>query len=241
MIKRLLFSLAISCAFLVLEAQTFAWGLKGGLLIGTQKWENIQRDPLLKYHGILFIESVPENNAFALFAQSGYHIKGSAIRNFQLNFTNGDVYRPPTQEFLFRNLVLTLGAKQKFDFRETSKAFYSLGLRTDYTLSTNLDDYKDGNGFAPAFLPDNFFVRKFNYGFHVGGGLEFALSELIGAIVDFSVNPDLSFQYKQPAIGNVTSPYNPAQTITIPERKIVNVTLELSVGLRFLRVVEYID
>lgn len=223
-----------------LNAQGFAWGLKGGLLVGLQKWEGFTRDPLIKYQGSMYIESLPEDNEFSLFAQGGLHIKGSAIRNQRYFFSNGEEYNPPTQEFLFRNLSVVLGAKQKFDFGLNGKKFYSIGIRADYTLNTNLDDYKQG-GFAPISFPDNFFVRNFNYGVSVGGGLEFPFSELVGAIVDLSINPDLSFQYKQPTIGNVTNPANPAQTITIPERKIVNVTVELSVGFRFLRKIEYID
>ncbi|MEM6317648.1 MAG: hypothetical protein AAF960_08255 [Bacteroidota bacterium] len=225
----------------LLQAQSFAWGVRGGLLVGLQKWEGFQRDPLLKYSGNVFIESVPEGNAFALFAQAGLHLKGSAIRNQRFFFPNGDEYRPPTTEFIFRNVSVVLGAKQKFDFGLNGKKYYSFGLRGDYTVSTNLDDYKTPSNPAPFTFPDNFFVRKFNYGVSVGGGLEFPLSELIGAVVDLSLNPDVSFQYQQPALGNVVSPSNPGQTISIPERKIVNVTLELSVGFRFLRIVEYID
>jgi hypothetical protein len=240
MIKRLLFSAGLLVFCFSLNAQGFAWGVKGGLLLGLQKWEGFQRDPLIKYQGSMFIESLPEGNEFSLFAQGGLHLKGSAIRNQRYFFSNGEEFKPPTQEFLFRNLSVVLGAKQKFDFGQTGKKFYSFGIRADYTLSTNLDDYKQ-SGFAPISFPDNFFVRKFNYGVSVGGGLEFPFSELVGAIVDLSINPDVSFQYKQPTIGNVTNPANPATTITIPERKIVNVTVELSVGFRFLRKIEYID
>ena len=37
-----------------IQAQSFAWGLKGGMTVGTQKWDNRSRDPLIKYHGIAF-------------------------------------------------------------------------------------------------------------------------------------------------------------------------------------------
>ena len=221
--------------------ETFAWGVKGGLLLGLQKWEGFQRDPLIKYAGSAFIESVPEDNSFALYAQAGLHLKGSAIRNQRYFFSNGEEYSPPTTEFIFRNASVVLGAKQKFDFGLNGKKYYSFGIRGDYTISTNLDDFKNGTTPAPFTFPDNFFVRKFNYGVSVGGGLEFPFSELVGAIVDLTINPDVSFQYRQPPLPNVTSPFNPSQTINIPERKIVNVTVELHVGFRFLRKVEYID
>jgi len=242
MIKRILFLLGFTLCVSALNAQeTFAWGVKGGLLVGLQKWEGIQRDPLLKYHGSVFIESVPEDNAFSLYAQGGLHLKGSALRNQRYFFPNGDIFSPPTTQFIFRNASVVLGAKQKFDFGVSGKKFYSFGVRADYTISTNLDDFKNGTTPAPITFPDNFFVRKFNYGVSIGGGLEFPFNELVGAIVDLTINPDFSFQYQQPALGNVSSPSVPGQVISIPERKIVNVTLELSVGFRFLRKVEYID
>lgn len=221
-----------------LQGQSFAWGLKGGLTVGYQKWQNTPRDLLFKYHGILFIESLPAGNDFALFGQVGYHVKGSALRNLQVNLGGGGVFRPPAETYEFNNLSLVLGAKQKFNWKEYAKAFYAFGIRGDYTLSTNLDEFQQNNVQYRAFFPSDFFVRKLNYGVYIGGGLEFALNDLIGAMVEFSVAPDFSFQYRQPAIGNVTDPFT-FQLVNIPERKILNVALELTVGLRFLRVVEY--
>ena len=186
---------------------------------------------MFKYHGDLYIESLPAGNDFALFAQAGYHIKGSALRNLQANLGNGGVFRPPSQEFLFRNASVTVGAKQKFNFKDQAKAFYAFGIRGDYTLSTNLDSFREGNSIFGLFFPDNFFVRRLNYGVYLGGGLEFALADLIGAVVELNISPDFSLQYQQPSIPNVTDPFT-SQLITLPERKIVNVVLELSVGIR---------
>ena len=242
MTKRILFLLGLSFSVYSINAQTFAWGVKGGLLVGLQKWEGLNRDPLIKYQGSMFIESVPEGNEFSLFAQGGLHLKGSAIRNQRYFFSNGEEYNPPTTEFIFRNASIVLGAKQKFDFgARDAKKFYSFGIRADYTISTNLDDFRSETRLAPATFPDDRFVRKFNYGATVGGGLEFPINELIGTIIELTINPDVSFQYRQPPFSNVTNPSNPSQLISIPERKIVNVSMELSVGFRFLRKVEYID
>lgn len=241
MIKKVLFSFCMTISFIALDAQTFAWGIKGGLLLGQQKWEGFQRDPLIKYHGDIFIESVPESNEFALFAQGGLHLKGSSIRNQRFFDLSGNEFNPPTTEFIFRNASVVLGAKQKFDFRENGKKYYSFGLRGDYTINTNLDDFQNRIFSAPGAFPVDAFVRKFNYGVSVGGGLEFPFNELIGMVVDLSINPDVSFQYQQPPLPNVQSPFNPSQFITLPERRIVNISVELSVGFRFLRIVEYID
>ncbi len=238
MIRKILF---LFCSLLLsfsIQAQSFAWGIKGGLTTGYQKWENTPQGLLFKYHGALYIESLPAGNDFALFAQAGYHIKGSAIRNQQANLGSGGVYRPPAQEFLFRNVSVIVGAKQKFDFNNVSKSFYSFGLRGDYTLSTNLSSFRE-NGLV-SYFPADPFVRKFNYGAYIGGGLEFAFRDLVGAVVELSVSPDFSFQYQQPGGLQVTNPFN-FQNITLPERKIMNVVLELSVGIRLLRIVEYVD
>jgi hypothetical protein len=225
-----------------LSGQSTAFGLKGGLTMGLQKWNSFDQDPLLKYHGIAFVESGDETAQFAIFAQAGYHLKGSAIRNRNFfNPINGNIYRPPAQQFIFKNVSLTLGAKRKYDIANATKAFYLFGLRGDYTLGTNLDEYKEINELnGGLFYPDDFFVRKWNYGVTLGGGLEFAFGELIGAVLDFTINPDFSFQYKQPAIANVRDPYT-GQNRTIAERTIRNITFEVTAGFRFLRKVEYID
>ncbi len=244
--QRIILSIAI-----LLAALNFGWsqgsvfGVKGGLTLGVQEWESFQQDPLFKYHGAVFIESLPEDNEFALLAQLGYHLKGSAIRN-RLAFTfNGDVFSAPTQEFIFRNLSLVLGAKQKFDMGVSSKAYYLLGIRGDYTLSTNLSEYDRINMACPIYpADDDFAIRNFNYGITLGGGIEFEFAELIGAMIEFSVNPDFSLQYESPRveINNSSLCRGSTSSITvIPERRIRNLTFELSAGFRFLRKVEYID
>lgn len=115
--KRTLLTFLLAPLALALCAQSYAFGIKGGLTVGTQRWTDFERDPSYKYHGIVFIESSEENNTVGLFAQAGYHIKGSALRNRNfINPISGNLFRPPAYEFLFRNASLTVGAKQKFDF-----------------------------------------------------------------------------------------------------------------------------
>lgn len=220
---------------------SFAWGVKGGLSAGFQTWNNYQRDPLFRYHGDIYIETYDGPDANALYAQAGYHVRGSALRN--QNFTNvltGQVGRLPTQAFIFNNVAISTGFKQRFDLG-LNKGYYAVGIRGEYTLSDNLDDFQTLNtSIGSLYFPFPEAVRDFNYGLTLSGGLEFNFSELIGGIVEFSLSPDLSDQYRQPAIANVYDPFTGTER-TIPERKIRNITAEISVGFRFLRIVEYID
>ncbi len=237
--KSFLVWMYIIIAGVPLLGQGTAFGLKGGITIGNQQWDSFtERDPLLKYHGILFVESAPEvDNAAGLFAQLGYHIKGSALRS--QNFFNPD-FNLVTRDFQFRNLSLGAGAKQKFDLGGP-RGYYLIGIRFDYTLSTNLDAYEElNNRTGGLFFPTNDFVNEFNYGLIVGGGFEFAFAELISGILEFTINPDITRQYFQPEIPNVYDPYR-NQNRTIPERSIRNLTFEITLGLRFWNKVEYID
>lgn len=243
---RILLSFCFALALHGLFAQGSVFGVKGGLTLGVQKINGFQQDPLFKYHGIAFVESLDEESPFAIFAQLGYHLKGSAIRprgSWQTIVIDGITYsRPPAQQFVFRNLSLTLGGKRKHDFGERSKLYYLFGLRGDYTVSTNLEKYKPftQSQFYAGYYPEEGFVRKFNYGMTLGGGIEFAFSELVGGLIELTINPDFSPQYKQPSFDtNRTDPYgNP---ITYQERITRNLTFEITTGFRFLRKVEYID
>jgi len=212
----------------------FAWGVKGGLAIGLQQWNSYERDPLFRYQGDLYIETYDGPDANALFAQAGYHIRGSAIRRRNgVLFTNGNVGSVPARTFEFNNAVLSTGFKQRFDFND-NKAYYYVGVRGEYTFDTNIGE---NQGFFSYSDPLVGFVRPFNYGLTGGAGLEFMFSELVGGIIELNLAPDISFQYRQPAI---PSPIG-TNGIPINERRIRNFSIELTVGFRFLRIVEYID
>ncbi|MBK9491348.1 MAG: hypothetical protein IPO07_23060 [Haliscomenobacter sp.] len=180
-------------------AQSTAFGIKGGLTAGRQRWDNtFERDMLLRYHGIAFIESASEDSRFALFAQGGYHIKGSAIRTPRSAVTGsgGTIFDVPNE--------------------------YDI-----YTI----------------YYPIPGFVRKLNYGITMGGGIEIPFDELVGVLVEFTVNPDFSYQYDQPPLENIINPnpWAPRGNISLPQRRSTNLTFELSFGFRFLRKVIYID
>lgn len=229
-----------------LSAQSTAFVLGGGSSIGTQKWGNsFDRQPLFAWHGTLGIETVNnDDDRSSLFLQLGYHVKGSAVRYWNIQ-TGGNYFRA-SEKFKFNNLSLILGAKQKKPLGSgKSKYFYFGGIRADYTVSTNLDELsaknQQSNFYAYSIYPFEGFVKKFVGGVSVGGGIQLPLTELIGAELKFSLHPDFTYQYNQPPIPNVIiyDPTRPGQSVTIEQRQIRNTTLELSLCLRFLRKVVY--
>jgi len=232
--------IGILCISFTLSAQSYVFGVKGGPVIATQNWNNFQRNPLIDLHGIFSIETWGEDDPNVLFAQIGYQTRGSSLRQVFINPTSG--FNPQTRSFKFRNLALTVGAKRRIRLG-TLTPYYSIGLRGEYTVNTNLDEFVDQNFTAPTSYPLNEFVNKWNYGLYGAGGVEFSFTEYIGAVLELSVNPDLSRQYFQPPLNDVSiyNPFTGQTTRGLPEREIRNVTLEITLGLRFLRKVEYID
>lgn len=220
-----------------IQSQSFVFGPKIGPSLGFQLWGNgQQRGALPAFHGAFFIESLEEDQASSLYAQIGFHQRGSSeIATFNAQSPTA-VFRR-RQRYEFNNLSLTAGAKKILDMEKKAKPYYVLGLRGEYTLSTNLDEYV---GLGP-YVPDEFFVRKLNYGFTVGGGFQYDFAELFGAAIEITVSPDISSQYMQPPLSNVVNPWSQSgNTINLPERQIRNVSIELSAVLRMKRIVERI-
>ena len=222
------------------NAQSKAYSVKGGLALGVQTWNNFDRDPLFKYHGTVAVESADETEQFSVFAQAGYHVRGSSIRSQNLIDRNtNEFFRAPTQEFRFNNIVLSVAGKKRQNMNGNTKLYYYFGLRGEYTIDTNLDEYSETNFRVGGFFPEDQFVQKFNYGAIVGGGFEFPFTDLIDGILEFSVNPDFSLQYRQPKV-DVWDPFVGGNR-TLGERTIRNVTFEITLGLRFKHIIEYID
>ncbi len=234
--KVLLFSFAFCLLGLnSIKAQGFYFGPKGGLTLAFQNWDGYDRNALFTYHGDFLIESLDEEKRGALFASLGYHVRGSAVRSF--SGVNGFVV---TRGFRFNNLSLMLGAKRKMNFNESFYSYFHLGVRVEYTLSTNFGNLEESNPVLFAFYPIPELVNKINYGISGGAGMEFPISEFVIPFIEFTVSPDLSFQYNQESIALNTNPA-PGIPSNIPARQIRNVSLELSVGFKFLRKVVYVD
>jgi opacity protein-like surface antigen len=246
MIRSITLIAAFFAAFGPIRAQSTAFVFNFGPSAGLQKWDNSQgREPLFQYHASVALETINNEDDRASFVmQLGYHVKGSATRFRYFNINSGFPGGTYTERFKFNNISLMLGAKQRYDFGNagTAKYFYFGGLRGDYTLNTNVDNLPNAsNNCNPAAYPLMGGVQRWMVGFSVGGGMEFAFSELVGAQLQLSVNPDVTPQYRQNAIPNVIDICNPGTIYSIPERRIRNTTVELSLGLRLLRKVIIVE
>ncbi len=211
-------------------AQSYAFGLKGGPTIGLQKWNNYQgNDPLIAYHVVSFIESAGEGELGSIFAELGYHVKGRGVHfNSSVNPLTGATYDARNFQLKFNNLSLSAGARKKFELGNNF-AYYSLAVRGEYNLSSQLEIYE---GFEAG-------INKVLYGITLGGGFEFPIDELVGGLLDIRFSPDISRQIFIPPF-EWDNPYT-GRSETFREQSIKNIALEISLGLRFLRKVVYVD
>ncbi len=224
--------------FGLIIAQSTAYVVQFGPTAGLQKWDNSSgREPLLQYHAALSMESINnEDNKSSFLMQLGYHVKGSATRYRFYNINSGAPGRTVSEQFKFNNISFLLGAKQRFKESASgnSRYFYFGAIRGDYTYSTNIDNLHSGTC-NPGYYPFMLGVQRWMAGFSVGGGMEFDFSELIGGQIQLSVNPDVTPQYRQNPIKDVIDTCFHGPSFDIPERRIRNTTVELSIGLRLLR------
>ena len=218
------------------DAQSFIFGPKFGPLIGVQQWNGQQRDALLAGHAAIFIESYREDDPSSLFAQIGLFQRGSAERNLVVNRGVGDLVRQ-SYTYKFSNVSLLLGAKRMLNMESKAKPFYTMGVRVEYTLKTNLDRF-DSSPFA-AYFPNNIFVNKLNYGISAGGGFQYQFGDLVGGTLEVTLSPDISKQYERPPVSGIVDPRNVGNTLSLGLQEVRNLSLEIGVSLRLLRKVEY--
>ncbi|MGB1217836.1 MAG: hypothetical protein ACPG5P_08155 [Saprospiraceae bacterium] len=225
------FILAFSISMSGVMAQGFAYGVKGGLTLGIQKWNGYERSPLPRYNASFFLESLPEEKRFSIFGELGYHVKGSRVKSFY-RVPNSTEIRRFTNDTEFRNVSLTAGVRSSYIISDVGmEAYYLLGLRGDYNIA-----YANDSGFLPFKDED---VNKFTYGFTFGGGLEIPVKELMGITLELSVSPDIRPQVFFPAGKYQYYTSTNSTPRDFGETKIINTVVELTIGFRFLRVVEY--
>jgi len=203
-------------------------GIKGGMGLNMQRWNNFERDILFTPFIDVFAES-NDDPLNKLYIALGYHTRGSAVRGFGFN-----TFAP----YRFNNVVLEIGGKRMATVDRKFNGYYMLGLRAEYTANTNLDDVGTTNIFN---LVSDVYVNRFNYGVTIGGGFETQLDETKLVFFELTVNPDISRQYHQPESLTIENP-NPIPTpnginpfITIVQQEVRNISLELTVGIKFLR------
>mgnify|MGYP001297520112 CR=1 FL=1 len=214
-------------------SQSFWFGAKSGLGLNRQQWSNFNRQFIATAFGDALIESYDEEETNTLYAMLGYHLRGSGIR-----FTQFQGYTTQTNGYIFRNLVLELGVKRALgDYGDKYRPYYIMAVRGEYTLSTNLDEFV---GYDTRYFPHNDFVNKFNYGITFGAGYEWTTSNYQKVFLELAINPDVSYQYDQPALSNVRNPYTGTKENLSPVR-VRNLSFEIKVGVKFLRKVTYID
>lgn len=224
----------------------YYFGVRGGLSLGSQDWSNIDTELNLGLHGDLFLESIPAGGNFILWGQLGYHQRGSRISRRRVITFQGNGITLPADNFQFNNIVLSVGGKQLIGYTALADLYYVLGVRGEYNLSTNLGEYdrlsaSQGIAFRNNYPINSYeFINRFTYGITAGAGANFLLADAIGVFAELTAQPDLNFQYNQGQINNVINPSGPGNT-TLGERAIRNFTIELSVGLRFLRHYTYLD
>lgn len=233
MIRTLIVSL-----FLIVSLQAWSQGMwygpRGGIDLNFQQWNGAQRNSLVTPHIGFFVESYDPYSPSSFYANLGFHTRGSSVNYTFLNGFANSAYR-------FNNIVLGAGGKRKLNMVGNYQPYYILGLRAEYTVSTNLSDYE--NTVNALIHPVDAFVRRFNYGATVGGGFELNIGGSSVGFIEFAIHPDLSRQYDQPPLNNivVTRFNNTQDRVNLPQREIRNLSFEVTVGIKLLRIVEYID
>jgi len=223
-----------------ITAQSMVFGPKIGPSISLQTWNNLQRRPLLSYNASFFIESYKENEPSSLYAEVGYHVRGSSERQRFVNLAGTDFLDGGRLKYRFKNVNLVLGAKRLLTMESSANLYYLLAIRGEYTISTDFGSGEQTNFYA-GYIPFDNFINKINYGFTVGGGYQFEFNDLVGAALEFRISPDISKQYDQAVpIPNIVNPYrNGAERITLPPQVVRNISMEISAVLRLKRIVEY--
>ena len=213
-----------------LQAQGPAYIIAGGPSLGNQRVSGFPREPFLRYHGYVSIESTSEINPNSLYARLGYHIKGSAVNIHNFYDVDGNVYEGASYAMEFHNLSVSLGFKQR---RELGDKFYhyGFGVRGDYNIGTD---------FGLIFQGLEGAQNKITYGVNVDVGIELPLSELISVVFELGFSPDFAEQMfipPQPTGYN----YPNGQQIILPETRITNIVFEARAGFRFWNKIIYTD
>ena len=214
----------------VLQAQGYVFGIMAGPTLSNQKVNGFQREPFVRYHGLIFIESTSEINPNSMYARLGYHVKGSAININRFYDIDGNELEGRSYAMEFHNVSASLGFKQR---RELGNLFYhySFGVRGDFNVKGK---------FGAIFGGLEGAQNKFTYGVNVDVGMEFPLSELVSTTIEIGFSPDLGEQLFIPPQDTGYN-YGDGSPIIFPETSLTNIVFEVRAGFRFWRKIIYID
>jgi len=208
-------------SILDLQAQDNAYGLLGGLTVGTQRWNGFDRDPLLTWNARGFYESIL-NDGLSVPIEFGYHNRGSAL--LQQGFVSG------TNQLISQNYRMRIGnlsvlgaAKKIYKLKDNMEAYAKLGVRLEYSVTDSFEVFEQ---YTDAIQP-------FNYGFTLGGGFHFGpVDGPTQFVLDFQISPDFSQQIYAPA-GTLINRFT-GQPVSFSEQKVTNISIEISLGIRFV-------
>jgi hypothetical protein len=231
-IRYVIFIVALFFSFLsVLSSQGPAYIIAGGPTLSNQRVSGFPREPFLRYHGYVSIESTSEINPNALYARLGYHIKGSAINIRNFYDVDGNQYEGASYAMEFHNLAFSVGVKQRRELGINKFYHYGFGIRGDYNLNTK---------FGLLFQGFEGTENKFTYGVNVDVGLELPLSELVGVIFEIGISPDFADQVFIPP-QDTGYTYPTGEPVILQQTQLRNVVIEARLGLRLWNKIIYTD
>ncbi len=232
------FLLFFAFAPLPLLAQGTAFTAKGGLTIGTQRWNGADASlARFSYHAAGAFEfltgwkdtkKVGErvNKRQTIFGVGlGLHNKGNAVRVRFQDPNNNSIFVREQLSNSFTNLSALFFAKGAHLSGTQTEVYYLMGLRIDYTVQFALLT----QGIDP-------YVNRLNYGLTLGGGMTYYIpNSRFGIFLEASISPDISRQLYVPA--GIPIVYQAdGRTYSYPssELRVHNLILELSLGFKIL-------
>ncbi|NOT37003.1 MAG: hypothetical protein HOP11_06465 [Saprospiraceae bacterium] len=212
-----------------IHAQSTGYGIRGGLGLSSQRWASgSDRDPLLTYHGDFTIDIESEKgNVF--YIATGYHQRGSAIIFSRFVDQNGNTQPGGSFGMKFHNVGLEIGVKKARKL-ESWKVLYGVGARVEYNAKTQIDVF-------PEYTD---FIVRTTAGLSLHGSVERNLNKFVVFGLEGRVSPDFTRQIYVPP----GTPYFDPTTGGVrngPEQSIRNFGIELSLTLKFLQIIEYIE
>jgi len=233
--RYLVLAITLILGSLSASSQHTGYSFKFGPTVGVQQFNNFDQGPLYGFHADLQVENISETDPRTLYASVGYHRRGSANR---ISFVplSGGARRQSTTKFIFNNIALIAGGKQLYALQNL-QAHVSLALRgeVNVNLTNKIDDVElENNSLLLLSFPQDEFVNRFIYGIDVGAGIDFPLSPTLDGLLEVRVSPDFSRQYFQPAFIGF-DPFTGNNDRVFAERRINNISFELSFGIRFIQ------